>query len=137
MIQRDDLHMWLDQYRLKSSDTYSVDQAATLLNIKQQVAYELVRGGLLKVVGSGVSVLRGVRITTQAINDFRSAYVSLAEIVKLRGAQPRKLLSQLAIRPACGPSVDGVRQYFFRRDEVVNAIGIPWTAPRSELSSGL
>lgn len=119
LFQRDELHNWLDQYRMQSSDTYSVDQAATLLNIKQQVAYDLVRGGLLKVVKSGVPSLRGVRVTAQAINDFRSTFISLSEIAKLQKVQPRKLLSQLAATPACGPSIDGVRQYFLRRQDVI------------------
>lgn len=119
LFQRDELHNWLDRYRLKSSDTYSVDQAATILSIKQEVAYELVRGGLLKVVENGVPASRGVRVTAQAIDDFRSTFISLGAIAKLRGVQPRKLLSELATKPACGPSIDGVRQYFLRRQDVI------------------
>jgi excisionase family DNA binding protein len=136
-FERVELQKWLDTFRLNCGDTYSVDQAAKLLGIKQQVAYELVRNGFLEAVASNDSVTRGVRVATTAIEDFRERFVPLSELAKLRGVQPRKLLSQLATKPACGPAVDGVRQYFYRRDEVNTAIGTPGSAPSNETSSVL
>ncbi|GAB3261450.1 hypothetical protein GCM10027296_35480 [Chitinimonas naiadis] len=96
-------------------DSYSIDEAARQLGIKQQVAYQLVRSGLL--VAS--SDRRGLRISIEALRDFQARYVGLAELSRLRGHSPKMMLAELHAQPVCGPRIDGSRQYFFLRKEVV------------------
>lgn len=105
---------WLDVYRTRERRGMSVDAAAKKLGIKQEVAYQLVRGGLLSTeVQDGAR-----RISQDAIESFRQCYVSLVELAASRKMSPRKLLSILPTMPVCGPGVDGTRQYFYRREEV-------------------
>jgi hypothetical protein len=93
----------------------SVDQAAQMLKIKQQVAYQLVRTGLL---ASASAATRGRRVQCNAVEQFRKCYVSLAEIARVRKESPKICLTRLTCKPICGPSIDGSRQYFYRRAEV-------------------
>lgn len=92
----------------------SVDQAAQELHIKQQVAYQLVRAGLLS---SASNATRGRKVQYEAVEQFRKDYVALAEIAKLRKESPKICLMRLHCKPICGPTIDGIRQYFYRRAE--------------------
>lgn len=50
---------------------------------------------------------------------FRETYVSGAELAQARGTLPKALVAVVAdagIAPVTGPSVDGGRQYLYRRD---------------------
>ena len=116
-----ELRAWLDHYRSSAGGTYSVSQAAKILRVKQQVAYELVRSGFLRVICVDSSSARGSRVTLQAIEEFRREFISLVDIAKVKSIHPRILLSQMESRPVCGPSIDGLRQYFFRRVEIISS----------------
>lgn len=104
---------WRKEVRQRYS-TFSVDEAAAELGVKQQVAYALVRSGLIKTVGSD----KPIRIDRDALASFRHDYVSLATLAKSRKTSPRRLLGELEAAPVCGPTVDGCRQYFFRRADL-------------------
>ena len=106
---------WLTGYRFEHSQFMSVDCAAKALGLKQQVAYQLVQSGLLETdPPSG----KGVRISTDQLQQFQANYVSLAELARIRGCSSRNLLEALPTKPVTGPTVDGNRQYFYRRSEV-------------------
>lgn len=105
---------WLAARRIESGEGLSVDQAAKDLGLKQQVAYDLVRAGLLRTTDAGVL---GRRVTARDLEAFSAAYVSLADLARESACSPRVLLKCIGIAPVCGPAVDGARQYFFRRDE--------------------
>jgi excisionase family DNA binding protein len=105
---------WLTGYRSEQSQSMTVDFAAKALGLKQQVAYQLVQSGLLETAPpSG----KGVRISTDQLQQFQANYVSLAELSRIRGCSSRKLLETLPTKPVTGPTVDGNRQYFYRRSE--------------------
>lgn len=118
-LDRGELAAWLLTTRRQSSPGLSVDEAAQALGLKQQVAYELVRRGLLP---SKYVAGLGRRVFDEAIQSFRQTYVSLAEIARLRGRAPRALLHDIEGTPVTGPSVDGARQYFFRRSDLVHPL---------------
>lgn len=118
-LDRGELGAWLHAARRKSTPGLSVDEAAQTLGLKQQVAYELVRRGLLPsthVAG------HGHRVFDEDIQFFRETYVSLAEVSRGQGRSPRALLHDMCATPVSGPSVDGTRQYFFRRSDLVHAL---------------
>lgn len=112
------LRTWFDAHRAKKQSWMSVDCAASLLGLKQQVAYELVKRGLL------VADLRdGIRrVHRDAVEVFRAAYVSLSDIARIHGKTPRQMLTQLVAKPVCGPTADGARQYFYKREDVEAAL---------------
>lgn len=108
---------WLRSSRMKGTTDLSIDQAADLLGIKQQAAYDLVRKGLLRATSSRSL---GRRVSFAALREFQDTYVTLVELARERGCSTRHALNELTVRAVCGPTVDGSRQYFFRRDEVEN-----------------
>jgi hypothetical protein len=97
-----------------ASQTLSVDQAAKVLGVKQQVAYALVHSGLIRTDRRQ----KPIQIGRDALEFFQREYISLAELASGRRTSPRRLLLELDLVPLCGPTVDGCRQYFFRRLDV-------------------
>ena len=114
-----ELRAWLSDRRRTHEAWLSVDEAARRLGLKQQVTYELVARGLIASVVLG----RCRRVTPQAIECFRTTYVSLSEIASTHDMAPRRMLALLGCQPTCGPGVDGARQYFYRRDDLGLALG--------------
>ena len=107
---------WLRKYRATSDRTLSVDEAARLLGVKQQVAYQLVNIGLLKSVKQYSA---GQRINKSSVEDFKRSYISLAEIAIQQEMSPRATLKMIKVKPVCSPDLGGCRQYFFKRNAVL------------------
>jgi hypothetical protein len=116
-LDRMSLRHWHMEWRSQNNLYVSVDAAARLLGIKQQVAYHLVKR---KALGSEIlnqnSNIR--RIPSAAIDNFRRTYVSLAQLARARGSSPKAVLDSLIVRPVIGPTIDGCRQYFFLRADL-------------------
>lgn len=116
LLHRESLHHWRESRQLQSGERVSIDTAARILGVKQEVAYQLVRRKVLgsrpMKVGSAVR-----RISMVDIQKFRAGYVSLVELARLRKQSPKAVLESLAVLPAIGPRVDGCRQYFFLRSD--------------------
>lgn len=113
MCSRVSLTSWR-QVAVGASQTLSVDQAAKVLGVKQQVAYALVHSGLIPTDRRQ----KPIQIGRDVLETFKREYVSLAELSSARRMSPRRLLLELDCRAVCGPAVDGCRQYFFKRVEV-------------------
>jgi len=108
------LRTWLETRRQREGTWISVDSAAKQLGLKQQVTYELVARGLLSAkVHDGTR-----RIHRDALVAFSASYTSLAEIARANRKTPRQMLARLTARPVCGPTIDGARQYFYKRNEI-------------------
>ena len=99
----------------------TVPEAAAHLHVKQEVAYHLVKSGLLR----GRVAVRGRRsatlITSDAISDFEQRYISSAELaaaMSLSVGRVVAVLSDHGVLPICGPQTDGSRQNIFCRRDV-------------------
>lgn len=110
------LRDWLESHRHELKIGYSIDQASRKLGLKQQVVYDLVRGGFIR---SSESRPNGQRVSDDELNTFRLNFISLADLARCWKCSPRALLLRISSRPICGPSIDGARQYFFRRSDIV------------------
>lgn len=110
---------WLSTGRAAADSSMSVNEAAQQLALKQQVAYDLVRNGLLATTEDK---LQGRRVTREHLDAFQSTYISLAEFSRSFQRAPRWVLQHIRVSPISGPSIDGSRQYFFRRSEVTELI---------------
>ncbi|CAM5784183.1 hypothetical protein CCAE64S_01311 [Castellaniella caeni] len=118
-LSREDLRRWRSGRRVNKSSSVSVDEAATVLGIKQQVAYQLVYQGLLP--SSQMLNRAEVRVRSVDLQDFQRTYVSLAELARSRKTSPKALLGKLPCEPVTGPTVDGTRQYFYRIADLMAA----------------
>lgn len=115
---------WLSSYRRASGSSMTIDQAAQRLGLKQQVAYDLAQRGLLATVKEQS---KGRRVEPEELEVFRSTYISLAELSRHLQHGPKWVLQNIRATPVTGPSVDGCRQYFFRRSEISSLMGQPAT----------
>lgn len=120
-LPTDEARRWLDLHRTGTQHWFSIEAAARQLNVKQQVAYQLVKSGLLKASSTDFSNGRHcpVQVHSDAIEAFRGTYVALANVARAQHTSPKNMLRLLHVLPVTGPSVDGGRQYFFHRDDVV------------------
>ena len=115
-LAEEETREWLRNFRLNTDGWLSVDAAARILELKQQVAYELVAKGLLPSFSTTSSVRQ---ISISDLRAFQSSYVSLAELARNQRRSPRWLLKEIGAVPVSGPAVDGSRQYFFRRADIL------------------
>lgn len=106
---------WLLKHRSEARQDFSVDAAARVLGIKQQVAYDLVHLGVLRSTNAGAL---GRRVSVHDIERFQTTYVSLASLASEARRSPRALLAELSASPVCGPTINGARQYFYRRADL-------------------
>lgn len=113
-----EIRNWLRANRDSSAKWLSVDAAAKLLAVKQQVAYALISRKLLNCETGNQGGRTCRWVSRDAVRAFQEAYVSLAQLASIQGTSARKLLVLIDAQPVCGPSVDGVRQYFYRREDV-------------------
>lgn len=117
-----DVAAFHDNLVFECRPTLSVDAAAKRLGVKQEVAYEWVRLGLLPTVNvAGNRAELGRRVLPADIAHFQALYVTAGELRRMGLGTSKKLALQLidqGLRPVSGPTVDGARQYLFSRAEV-------------------
>lgn len=111
--------VWLLKLRAATQGHMSIDQAARELGLKQEVGYALAKAGLL---GSCPDSSGARRVRQQDINQFRKEYVSLRDLAEEAGVSPRSMLRLIDVQPVAGPGVDGNRQYFFKRADLMQKI---------------
>lgn len=120
---RVEFYKWRSKLRLNDEcPKVTVVKAADRLGVKQEVAYHLVRTGLLP----SLTTLFGKRICRLVCLDdieaFEALYVSASYIASIEKISARAMVKNFqanGIFPIVGPSIDGCRQYFFRRKDVV------------------
>lgn len=115
LLDKRTLDDWLSAYRIEHAGLLTIPEAAKQLKIKEQVAYHLVQRRLL------ASTLRNQTqfwITTEAVADFEQQYVALSALAQEAKTSPKSLLTTLAVQPVTGPTIDGCRQYFYRRTDL-------------------
>lgn len=122
LLDPQEVRRWLNTVREMATPLLSVDQAAKQLGIKQEVAYALIRSGRLQAM-SNESGCR--KVHPADVQAFATQYISLAEYARSTGQAPRYALNSVQALPVCGPSVDGSRQYFFNRSELIGVTGPP------------
>ncbi|WP_292933154.1 hypothetical protein [Noviherbaspirillum sp.] len=112
---------WQEGLSTNSGGGITVVEAAVHLGVKEEVAYHLIRKGVL----SSQVVLRGRRkchvISPINLDAFCKKYVSAAELALRWNTSSKtviQILTEKHIAPVTGPGVDTCRQYFFNRFEI-------------------
>lgn len=95
-------------------------QVAQMLGIKQEVAYALVRLGLLRAEATTNSNRRSQVISPASLKSFRRRYVFGPELAMLLNADHRtlsKTLKSQGFKPVAGPTLPAAlcRQYVWQR----------------------
>lgn len=122
MFARAEFYKWRSKLRLKDEcPKLTVVEAADRLGVKQEVAYHLVRIGLLPSLTMlfGKRMCRLVRLAD--IEAFEASYISAVNTTLIETSSVNAALRDFrarGIHPIVGPTIDGCRQYFFRRKDV-------------------
>lgn len=115
MFNREELTAWLN--REDENILRSVTEAAQLLGIKEQIAYQLARSNILE---NSVSPVTGyIKIEVAAIERFKGRFIFTNEIAaRLMDVDAKaiyRLLCTVGVRPFSGPTIDGLRTYIYER----------------------
>ncbi len=113
-----DVKAWWLSARTRATEAVSLSEAATILGVKEQVAYELANRGLLKTITLRVGRRLSQRVPPSAIEVFNAKYEALNTLTVAEGVHSRAALSWAQLRGlkvVTGPKVDGTRQYFVER----------------------
>lgn len=105
------------------SSSMSVPEVAEALQIKQEVAYTLVRQRFIETVKEEVGTRTVTRVWPRTVSKFKKHYVFGRDLASAVGTSPKALadrLDRLDIRPVLGPSVDGSRQYLYSAGDALN-----------------
>ncbi len=121
LVHKDDVRLVICDAKRLPPSTMSAQVVAQVLSIKEEVAYHLIRSGLLphdvyRVNGRAIDL-----VTKDDVVKFRSTYISLVDIAKRWNISPKAALRRLSERGVdaiTGPSVDRSRQYFYRVADV-------------------
>jgi hypothetical protein len=104
-------------------------QASERLGVKKEVAYHWVRVGLLKTVRVEVGRRIVRHVSAEGLEEFRRLYVTGVELAASMGSRSRRWSSRhlmtLGLTPVSGPTVDGARQFLFRREDVTKVDAKP------------
>jgi hypothetical protein len=127
---------FVDLRRMRRQDGLTIPQAAIRLKLKEQVAYQLVRAGLLETVVIQENGRPLTLVPTKVLTDFEAAFVSAAMLALRLKTSPRHLthlLQEEGVQPVTGPMVDGGRQTFFRTTDVATVSIFPGNPGGQEL----
>lgn len=119
----------LKAWKVKSQQGFgtwlTVTQAAKIIGIKQQVAYELVHMGLMKAEILHRQPNGGSRVRRTEVEGFKRDYVFATEVAQRLGVSPRKaigILQKRSIDPISGPGIDDGRQVLYIRTDELQKI---------------
>jgi hypothetical protein len=119
----DEIRSLLAQSRTALRNHITVPEAAERLDVKQEVAYSLVRSGLMRSVESKVG-RRAVRLVAVAdLTGFLEQYIFARDVAGRCLTSPKAMVAVLAeerVMPVAGPHVDGCRQVVYRRADVTS-----------------
>jgi len=104
----------------------TITQAAKILGIKQQVAYELVNLGYLQSEVMPKQAKRGTRIRKSIIDAFNQNYIFATKIAEAMSCSSRKVINHFANfgkQPLSGPMIDGARQVLYKREDISDLLG--------------
>jgi hypothetical protein len=122
-VETQELRDWHARTHQAPCSTLSIQDVAERIGVKQEVAYALVRSGLLPTVGMDAGTKRDGRgVTPSALETFGQRYAFARDLAKQLGRSPKAIVEKLrllGLRPVCGPLIDGCRQILYLNDSVL------------------
>lgn len=121
LLGLDQTRQWFAARHTVQADEMTVPEVAVRLEVKQEVAYALVRTGLIASASRRVGRRAEQRVALTALNEFGRRYVFCRDIARTLARSPKAVASFLAtegVAPASGPEIDSCRQLVFARADV-------------------
>jgi hypothetical protein len=123
VVRTQDLRDWHARTHQTSCSTLSIPDVAERIGVKQEVAYAIVRAGLLPTTKMDAGMKRdGQGVTPAALETFGQLYIFARDLAKELGRSPKTVIEQLrvlGVQPVCGPEVDGCRQFVYRKESAL------------------
>ena len=108
----------IEGQRSVNKDRWTVPQIAEMLNVKQEVAYFLIRGGMLTSSVEIIGRREAAMVDREALDTFRTRYVFARDLARLHKTSSRSLQDRLAeinIHPVVSPSPETCRQLIYEQ----------------------
>lgn len=116
------LKQWIsNQVHGMRDGAMTIPEVSKVLKIKQEVAYHLVKKGLLKFILEQDSFILLIKLSS--LDEFMKTYVPGIELSRQLNTSPKHLaeiLSSKSVFPVTGLVVDEGRQNFYRRDSLLD-----------------
>lgn len=124
LVSKADMELAVTDAVRLPEDGMTAQAVARRLAVKEEVAYQLIRCGLLKSYDYHVNG-RAIRLVTESgLRDFQQNYIPLIDFARCRRTSPNaafRWLSKHGFHAVTGPAVDGMRQYFYRAMDIAAA----------------
>jgi predicted DNA-binding protein (UPF0251 family) len=121
---------WVREIHGRSASlNFAVPEAAERLEVKPQVAYALIKAGLLVAEQGWCGRRRTAVISELSLQRFNEAYVLASSLAASRGQSPKAVVQALradGIEPVAGPSLGNCRQVVYSRKDLTSA---SWLQP--------
>lgn len=121
MFHVDRLNHWFSGKQRVPCAELTIPDIALRIGVKQEVAYALVRSGLLQATFRKVGRRSEQRVEISILEEFERRYILGRDIARSLHRSPRAVAEFLlagSVRPVAGPSVNNCRQIVFNRIEV-------------------
>ena len=125
LLDVDRTRAWFAQRQSAPAPEMTIPDVALKLEVKQEVAYSLVRSGLLPTNDRRVGRRAERRVSMRSLGDFQHRYVFCRDLARILARSPRSVASFLVregVVPVAGPEVDGCRQLVFVRTDVEDCL---------------
>jgi len=116
-VQAAEVLAWRER-TIRAEKVVSIPGAARTLGLKQEVVYQLVDRGLLKIVIDKVGGRNARAVTAIALREFSESFAPLVVLAQAESIAPKAAYAwamERGLEVVSGPAVDGSRQYFVRR----------------------
>jgi hypothetical protein len=121
LLDADSTRAWFAMRQSVPVPEMTIPDVALKLEVKQEVAFSLVRSGLLPTNDRRVGRRAERRVSMRSLGDFQQRYVFCRDLARILGRSPKSVASFLVregLTAAAGPEVDGCRQLVFVRADV-------------------
>ncbi|OGB35321.1 MAG: hypothetical protein A3F78_11765 [Burkholderiales bacterium RIFCSPLOWO2_12_FULL_61_40] len=121
ILETSQLKTWFSGKQKVPCSELTIPEVSLRIGVKQEVAYALVRIGLLQTAMRKIGRRTEQRVPTDALKNFERQYVFGRDIAQTLGRSSRSITAFLAsegVEPIAGPAINKCRQILFERDSV-------------------
>lgn len=126
VFAKSDVYGWLDKVRYgDASNGLNVQELARKLNVKEEVAYFLIRKKFITSYRVKVGRRSCQRVSEVSVSEFTERYIAAVEIARAMNTSSNAVIRRMMsiqVLPAIGLPTNTCRQVFYRRDEIADRL---------------